>query len=151
MPFTEEVITNQVALIERGIAGVKQSYGFAQNPDNVVGQMPCVLHYIPSYKSVPRAMHNVWANIINLTSILAVTARQQQGGRLRFLENAAIPFGGLWRQAFQDNTNLTNLLAATGSAKCWLNGGNYGSGGQLLTIGGVDCVGYIFTFSFTNA
>lgn len=149
--FTEEVIINQVALIERGITGVKQSFDFAKNPDNVVGQMPCVLHYIPSFKSQPRALHNVWQNQISLTSILAVTSRQNQGGRLKYLENAAIPFGGLWRQAFQDSTNITNLLSATGSVKCWLTAGNYGAGGQLLTIGGVDAVGYIFQFVFVNA
>jgi len=151
MGFSESTIINQVAAIESGIAGIKQSYGFAQNPDNVVGQMPCVLHYIPSVKITPRALHNVWANNLSLTSIICVMARQQQGGRLRYLENAVMPYMAAWRVAFQDNTNLTNLLASTGSVKCWLTNLSYGAGGQLLNVGGTELIGIIASFIFTSA
>ena len=151
MSFLEQDIIEQVALIERSIPGIKQSYGYSQNPDNIVGLMPCVLHYIPSVKITPRALHNIWANQVNLTSIVTVTSRQVQGGRLKYLENAAIPYMQAWRTAFQDNTNLTNLLAATGSVKCFLTNLSYGAGGQLLTVGGIETIGVIASFVFLNA
>ncbi len=151
MPFTESDLINNIAAVENTIPGVKQSYGFAQNPDNITGLYPCVIHYIPNFKSQPRALHNVWANTINLTSILFVTPRQLQGGRLKFVENAAIPFGGLWRTKFQTDSVISSLLASTGSVKCWITDANYGNGGALLQYGGQDFCGWIFRFQCINA
>ncbi len=151
MAFVEQDLINAIAAIERSIPGVKDSYDFAKNPDNIVGRTPCVVHYIPNYKTQPRAMHNVWATTINLTSLVFVQPRQLQGGRLQFIENATIPFGGLWRTTFQTDSVINGLLATTGSVKCWITDAAYGSGGALLQYAGTDYSGWIVRFVATNS
>lgn len=143
---------NNLALIEAGISGVKNAFGFAQNPDVLnTSMLPCVLHFPPMFRSKPRAMHNLWDNQITIMSIAFVAPRQQQGGRLKFLENSVMQYLPLWRQAFQDDNNLKQLLSNTASIRCWLNQGNYGSGGNFLTFGGTEFLGAYFQFVFQSA
>jgi len=50
MALSDETIVNQIAQYERSITGVKNSYGFAQNPDVLsVAQLPACVHYAPSF------------------------------------------------------------------------------------------------------
>ena len=143
---------NSIAAQEAAIAGVKASYGFAQNPDSItIGMLPCVLHYPPLFTSEPRAFHNVWKNVITVTSILFVTTRQGAGGKLRFIENAALPFGQLWRIRFQTDSVVSGLLSSVGAVKCFLEEGRYGVGGENLTFGDTEFVGWNFLFRAINA
>lgn len=150
MPFSEENAVNLIAAQERAIAGIKDSFGYAKNPD-VLQTWPAVLHYIPTFTSEPRAHHNAWTNTITLQSILCVAPRQTSGGKLKFLENAAIPFGEKWRSKFQDDTVITNLLSQMGAVKFFLTGATYGAGGPLLTVADVEFIGWIASFSIVNS
>ena len=151
MALSEATIINQIALYERSISGVKNSYDFAKNPDNLTSAMlPAVLHYIPNFTAKPLAHFNVWDNVINARSILCVAPRQSQGGRLTYLENDAMPYLGKWREKFQDSTVITSILAATGTRICWLDSGNYGAGG-ILTVGSIEFIGAVFSFTFKTA
>lgn len=150
--FRDENIINQIATYERSIAGVRNSYGYSQNPDNLLPAMlPAVMHYVPSFTSQPRAHHNLWRNAINVSSIIFVAPRQGQGGRLKYLENEAIPFMDKWRTKFQEHDVIANLLSTTGSVKAWITGGTYGAGGLLLSAGGVDFIGAVMSWRFENA
>lgn len=152
MAFLEADIINQVAAQERGIAGVKNSYNFATNPDVLQNAMlPAVIHYSPNFTTELRAHHNAWANTINVTSILCVAPREGQGAKLKFLENDAIPYGQKWRTQFQLNSVITTLLTNTASVKAFLTSGAYGAGGALLTVGGIEYIGWIFSFGFVNS
>jgi len=152
MAFNEVDMINAIAAQEAAIIGVKASYGFAQNPDSItIGMLPCVLHYPPLFTSEPRAFHNVWKNVITVTSILFVTTRQGAGGKLRFIENAAMPFGQLWRARFQTDSVVSGLLASVSAVTCFLKEGRYGVGGQDLNFGGEDFVGWTFSFQAINA
>ena len=145
----EVTIINQIALNERAIAGVKNSYDFAQNPDSISqAQLPCVLHYIPNFGQSLAAHHNVWKVELEVKSILCVAPREGQSGKLKFLENSAFPFGYKWREKFQDHDVITSLLAAVPSAKFFLKGGEYGAGGTLLTVNATEFIGYVFSFEF---
>jgi len=150
MPFDEVTMIDLIAAQESSIIGIKQSYGFAQNPD-AINVLPCVLHYPPVFTSGPRAFHNVWANTITVNSVLFVTTRQGAGGKLRFIENAAMPFGYLWRTKFQTDSVISGLLSSLGAVKCFLEEGRYGMGGEDLTFGDTSFVGWRFTFKATNA
>ena len=151
MPFHEAAAINAIATQEASIDGVKASFGYAQNPDSLNNVLPCVVHFIPSFTSTPRAFHNLWANSLVFQSVLFVMPRDAGGGKLRYIENAAIPFGQKWRDKFQDDTVITNLLSALAGVKVFLTGGVYGAGGPLLTFGGIEHVGYIFSFECVNA
>ena len=150
MPFDERTIINTIAQYERGIDGVKESYSFAQNPDRI-NVLPCVLHYSPSFESDPRAHHNVWRNEIVVRSLLYVLPRQSAGGKLSFLENAAIPFGYKWRAQFQTDSVVSAILSAAGAVRGFLKSGTYGAGGEELTHGDIEMVGWVFSWQFINA
>jgi len=150
MAFTEENALNLIAAQERSIAGVKNSYDYAQNPD-VITEYPCVIHYIPRFTATPLAHYNVWNNELNFTSILYVLPRQAQGGKLKFVENEVIPFGAKWRSKFQDSTVITNLLSQMGAKEFFLQSGDYGVGGALLQYNGVEFSGWVFQWTITSA
>ena len=148
----ETLLVNQIATYERSIAGVKNSFSYAQNPDSLPNAaLPAVIHYCPSFTAEPRAHFNVWSNKIVVKSILFVAPRQSQGGKIKYLENAAIPFGQLWRAKFQDSTVISALLSATGGVKVFLESGEYGVGGNLLTFADVPFIGFVFSFSAQSA
>ena len=152
MPFTEEVAINQIAIYEREIDGIANSYDYAKNPDSLTSAMlPAVIHYVPSFTVEPRAHYNVWANSIALTSILFVLPRESVGGKLKFLENEAIPFGAKWRAKFQDDTVIKALLSNMGAVKFFLKSGAYGAGGTLLNYSSTDFVGWVFNWDIVNA
>ncbi len=152
MAFNEVDMINAIAAQEAAIAGIKSSFGFAQNPDAItIGMLPCVLHYPPIFTSEPRAFHNVWKNSITVTSILFVTTRQGAGGKLRFVENAAIPFGQLWRARFQTDSVISGLLSSVSAVKCFLEEGRYGVGGNDLTFGDTEFIGWTFKFTAINS
>ena len=150
--LAEETITNQLASLERSIAGVKNSYSYSQNPDALsTAMLPAVIHYIPSFESNLKAHHNVWNNQFVVRSILFVASRQSSGGQLKFLENQAIPFGAKWRDKFQADANLTTLFAnLPGTVKVYLKSGNYGAGGDLLTYASVEFLGWYFDFDVSE-
>ena len=150
--LNEEAVINYIAAQERSISGVRNSYDYAKNPDNLTAQMaPAVIHYIPNFQMKPLAHHNVWDEVLKPVSILFVKPRQSASGKLAYLENEAIPFSYKWRQKFQDHTVLSNALAGMGARKAWLESGAYGAGGTFLTYAGVEWIGWIFTFNVASA
>lgn len=150
--LTDEACINQVALYERAIAGVRNSYDFAKNPNSLIGQsLPAVVHFPSGFVSKPRAHHNLWENTLSITSVVFVAPRQAQGGNLAYIENDALPYADKWRTKFQDDTVLTAMLSATGSVKCFLTGGTYSVGAPLLSFAGTDYIGWVMTFQFVNA
>ena len=154
MPFNESTAINLIAAQEASISGIVASFGYAQNPDSLNNVLPAVIHFIPSFGSTPRAFPNVWANSMTFNSVLFVMPREAAGGKLRYIENAAIPFGQKWREKFQDSTVITNLLAQLGGVKVFLTGGQYGVGngnGNLLDFASVSYIGWIFSWDVVNA
>ena len=152
MPFDERNAINLIAAQERSIAGVANSYAYAENPDSLPNAvLPAVVHFIPSFTSTPRAFHNVWENSMVFQSVLFVMPRESAGGKLRYIENAAIPFGQKWRDKFQDSTVIANLLSGLAGVKVFLTGGTYGVGGQLLEFGGISYIGWVITFECVSA
>ena len=152
--FREENAINLIATQEASISGVVQSFPYAQNPDSLNNILPCVLHYVPSFTAPPRAFHNVWANTLALTSVLFVMPRDAAGGKLRYIENAAIPFGEKWRTKFQDDTVITNLLSSMAAVKFFLSGGIYTvgtGGGGPLDFGGIPYLGWLFSWEVVSA
>jgi hypothetical protein len=152
MAFNESTIIDQIASHERSIVGIRNSYGFSQNPDVLtLAMLPAVIHYSPSTTATPRAHHNVWANTLRIKSILLAIPRQGAGGKLKFLEGATVPYAQLWRDKFQTDAVITDILASTGSIKCWWAGGAYGAGGLYLEYAGTPYCGWVFDFNFVSA
>lgn len=148
---SDESIINQIASYERSIVGIRNSFNFGQNPDTLnPGQLPAVIHYVPAFSTSERAFHNVWKTELTVKSLLMVTPRQGQGGILRYLENAALPFGYLWRDKFQNDTVINAMLSATGAVKLFLASGKYGAGGELM-YGATEYLGFVFEFTYLNA
>lgn len=149
--FREENAINLIAAQERSIQGINSSFPYAENPDALqTGMLPAVVHFIPSFTSTPRAFHNVWANTLVFNSVLFVIPRDAGGGKLRYIENAAIPFGQKWRDKFQDDTVITNLLSSLAGVKVFLTGGTYGVG-PLLDFAGISFIGWVFSWEVVNA
>lgn len=148
--LTESQIIDKIAEIEGGIAGIKNSYSAYANPDILsTAQLPCVLHYPPSFTSEPGGHYNRWTNTISIVSILLVLPRQDKGGKLKYLENAAMPFLSLWRTKFQDASIIKQLLAlGSSTAKGFLVSGEYGAGGNLLTHNSIEYIGCVFRYEF---
>ena len=152
MAFSEQSAIDQIATYERAIDGIRNSYGFARNPDRLNNSdLPAVLHFSPGFTASVRGHFNLWDNVINVTSILCVSPREAQGGKLRYLENEAVVYGGKWRSKFQDQDVVKALLGQLGATGAFLTGGNYGAGGALLNVGGIDYIGWIFNFQIENA
>jgi hypothetical protein len=151
MELLQEGITNQIAAYERSITGVKHSFDFAKNPDVIQPAMlPCVLHYMPSFDNEPLAHFNVWRADWVYRSILFVKPQTAQGGALKFLENEAIPFGHLWLQKFTEENVIRTLFTTGGggTVRAYLENGQYGAGGPLLTFADIPYIGWIFSFGF---
>lgn len=152
MPLNEETIVDQIASQERAIAGIRNSYGFADNPEVIQhASLPAVVHYIPSFDMSPRGHYNAWNDVVTVRSLLLVSPREDKGGKLKFLENDAIPYGRKWRDRFQIDTVIRDLLATTSATKAFLASGEYGAGGRELTYNGVEFIGWVFTFVFQSA
>ena len=151
MPFNEKEAIDRIAAQERSIQGIANSYPYAENPDSLNNALPAVIHFIPSFTSTQRGFHNLWANTLVFNSVIFVIPRDAGGGKLRYIENAAIPFGQKWRDKFQDDTVITNLLSGLAGVKVFLTGGQYGAGGNLLTYAATEYCGWIMTWEIVNA
>ena len=156
MALSDETIVNQIAQYERSITGVKNSYGFAQNPDVLsVAQLPACVHYAPSFGFNLKYHHLGFKTIVTLQSVLFVMPRAAKAGKLAYLENAAIPFGGLWRTKFSDATVINAIASATGAIRLFLESGEYGAGSgdgsSPLDFGDTGYVGWRFQFLFTDS
>lgn len=148
--MVEQTIINNLAAQIRSIAGVKNAYDFAQNPDNLTSAMlPALLMYPSEFTSETKGHRNLWRNEIVIRGILYVADRQSRGGSLKFLENAAMPFGFLFRQRFQTASVIEGLLGTdTGVTEAFLRSGNYGAGGALLTHNSKEYIGWVFNWRF---
>lgn len=150
--LNEETLINKIAEYERSIPGVKNSYGYSQNPDNIVNaSLPAVLHYIPEFISERKASFNVWKNELVILSLVFVMPREAQGGKLKFVENAAIPFGRKWRDKFQEEATIRGILGSQGAQIGFLEGGRYGVGGfdtntPELMYGETAYIGWVMRF-----
>jgi hypothetical protein len=147
---SEENVINKIADIEGTISGVRNSFRYAENPTSLNNaQLPAVMHFQPQFESRLFAHHNLHRNEFTINSILYVAARQMSGGKLKFLENQAIPFLAKWRVAFQTSSNINSLLNL-GLHKAYNFTGQYGAGGTLLTHNDIEYIGCIFTFNFVE-
>jgi hypothetical protein len=147
--LTEAQIVNAIAKHERSIDGIQNSFPYAENPDAIMGKLPCVIHYSPGFTSETRAHHNVWTNTVQMRSVLFVAERASKGGALKYLENDALRYGYLWRHKFQTEDVISDLFASTSNTvRVFLQSGEYGAGGQFLTFAGVPYIGWVFNWSF---
>ena len=98
--------------------------------------------------------HNLgFKTTLSVRSILLVVPRETKAGQLKFLENSVIPFGQKWRAKFSDSAVVNAIASATGGIKVWLAKGTYGAGDNdnLLSFGGINFLGYIFEFVWTDS
>lgn len=147
----EQALINTLANEFREISGIKNAYNFAENPDTLSeSQLPAVLFVPTSFNSSLFAHHNHHKNEIVITAPLFVTPRESSGGKLKFIENAAMPFLGKIREKFQTEATINNLFAVGNLTKVYAFSGTYGVGGNFLTFNGVPYIGIITTFNFTE-
>ena len=146
----EQDIIDRLATDFAAIDGINKTYGFAQNPDTLTNaQLPAVVFVPTAFSSDLYAHHNFHKNDIEITAIIFVTARQTAGGSLKFIENRAMPFLGKVRTKFQTEAVIKALLAM-GLTKAYTFSGTYGSGGQFLTFNGIEYIGVVVKFTFTE-
>ena len=144
----EENIINKLATHWGAIEGIKNAYGFARNPDNIPsGDVPCVLTYPMQSDYDLAAHHNVWKNIVRMRSSLYVVPRLAKGGKLKFVENAALVFPQRIREKFQSDTVIRDFLSL-GLQRADLKSIQYGAGGLYLTHMDIEYVGFIVDFDF---
>lgn len=144
----EQTIINILADEFRNVSGIKNAYDFAENPDTLSNsQLPAVLFFPAQFITQQKAHHNVYQNEFEVAGILFVATRLDMGGRLKYLENAAMPFMYKVRQHFQTASVITRLLAL-GLTQATIASGIYGAGGPLLTHNGVEYIGIIFRWTF---
>lgn len=144
----EQTLINQLATEFESIDGITTTFGFAQNPDVLSNaQLPAVVFVPVGFDSSHRIHHNVHHNEIEVAGILFVSPREAQGGRLKFLENEAMPFLFKVRSQFQQAAVITRLLNL-GLTQANLLSGRYGAGGPLLTYAGIEYIGIIFRWNF---
>ena len=149
--ITEQRLIDKVASHEQAIDGVKRSYGFAKNPDTISqAVLPCVIHYQPRFTSDLFAHHNVHRNVYTMQSIMFVNPRESMGGKLRYIENSAIPFLYKWRLKFQSDSVIRDILGI-GLQRAYNFTGEYGAGGTLLSYNGTEYIGAVFTFEFSES
>jgi hypothetical protein len=156
MASTEERVINEIARHERSISGIESAYNFAKNPDDISGGMlPCVLHYTPRFTSEPRMHHNVWRNRQTLSSLLFVAPRESRLGKMKYLENAAMPFGDKWRTKFQTESVIKAIFAEVGGVRVFLTNGRYvvggTPGGAEMMFNNIPFIGWVFQFEFSDA
>ena len=148
---SEQGIINQMATEFAAIDGIKNAFGFADNPDTLTNsQLPAVLFFPASFESQLRAHHNRNRNIFEIVAVVFVAPRQDRGGNLKFLENAAMPFLGKVRTRFQTDAVIQRLLQTGNMTSVNTFTGTYGVGGQLLTHNGVEYIGCIFRWNLVE-
>jgi hypothetical protein len=144
----EQTLINELATEFAAIDGIKVTFGFAQNPDALKrAQLPAVILFPESFTSAPKAHHNLHRNELNITGMLFVAERMSSGGKLKFLENAALPFMYKVRWHFQQHAVIQNLLSL-GLTQAMIVSGEYGAGGPYLTYADVPYIGIVFRWTF---
>ena len=145
----EENLINQLASEFRQISGIKNAYSFAENPDTLSdAQLPAVLFVPTIFDSALFAHHGINKNEIEITAALLVIPRESMGGRLKFIENAAIPFLPAIRSHFQQESVIKNLFSVGNLTSVTSFTGSYGVGGLFLTHNGVAYVGCVLKWNF---
>jgi hypothetical protein len=143
----EQRIIDKLATHCRTIDGIRNAYGFAQNPDSIgTGVIPAVVFYPSEGTQDTKAHPNRWENVINITGLLFVAQRMSQGGTLKYLENAVLPFPGKFREKFQERAVMEDLLSL-GAQRAVFGSWNYGAGG-LLNWQGIDYTGLVLQWEF---
>lgn len=145
----EERIIDKLAIHVGAITGIKNAYGFAKNPDSMpIATLPAMVFYPSQGQQDLKAHPNRWINTIYITGLLFVAPRMAQGGTLKYLENAVLPFPGRFREKFQTYDVYKDLLSLgvqTAKFVRW----DYGAG-ELLHYMGVDYIGLICQWEFTG-
>jgi len=148
---TEENLINRMATEFASISGIKNAYGFANNPDTLNNsQLPAVVFFPASFDAEIKANYNRHRNEFEFVAVLFVAPRQDRGGSLKFLENAALPFLGKVRSHFQTAAVITRLFQIGNMTIVTSFTGTYGAGGQLLTYNGVEYIGCIFRWTLVE-
>lgn len=148
---SEEAIINRMATEFASIDGIKNAFGFADNPDNLVNsQLPAVVFFPATFQSELKGHHNLNRNEFEFVAIVFVAARQDRGGTLKFLENAALPFLGKVRRHFQQEAVIRRMFNTGQMTSVNTFNGTYGVGGQLLTYNGVEYIGCIFRWTLVE-
>lgn len=144
---TETGIINSIASYERAIVGVKNSYDAYANPDSLPnGSLPAVMHYPEIFNSTQVGHHGIYRNELFIVSLLFVSPRQLMGGKLKFLENEAMPFLAKWREQFQTSSVIRAILSSNPAVqKFELVEGRYVAGG-LLTFNDTEYIGAILRY-----
>ena len=147
----EEDLIDTLASEFRQISGIKNAYNFAENPDTLTdSQLPAVLFVPTSFDSELFAHHGRYKNEILITAVLFVTPRQSSGGKLKFIENAAMPFLSKVREHMQSEASILNRFSVGSLTKVTSFTGAYGAGGNFLIHDGIPYIGVVFQFSFTE-
>lgn len=148
--LSEQAVINKLAGHAESISGIRKSYAFGQNPDSLKpAELPAIMFYPSEFTSSPKGHYNFWNTSIEVVGVLFVAERQSRGGTLKFLENAAMPFGLLFRTKFQTASVISDILGVTsGVTVGWLESGRYGAGGPQLTMNNIPYIGWIFTWRF---
>lgn len=147
---TEQRLINRLSEDFLTIDGIARAYSFANNPDTLSeSQLPAVLFVPTAFTSEAKAHFNFSKNEIEVTAIVFVAPRQSAGGRLKYLENRAIPLLGKIRTKFQTESVIRALLAL-GLVNATTFTGTYGAGGPLLTHNGIEYIGCIIRWTFVE-
>ena len=146
---TEEQIINKLAVHCRTIDGVKNAYGFAQNPDQLpTGIIPAIIFYPAEGEQERKAHYNRWTNTYNISGFLFVVQRMGLGGTLKYIENAALPFPQRFRAKFQTASVYEDFLSL-GLQVADFTRYQYGADQRLL-YQDIQYVGYIFQWIFKS-
>ena len=147
----EQNLIDKLATEASAISGIGSVFGFAQNPDDLSNaKLPALLFVPTNFSTTLGAHHNRRKNTYDITGVLFVASRQSAGGKLKFLENRAMPFLGKFRERFADEQVTKNLFNVGSLTKAYDLTGAYGAGGPLLTHNGIEHIGIVFKFSFTE-
>ena len=145
----EQAVIDKLAGYFQEIDGIKRAYPFAQNPDTLSDAQLAAALFVPTaFSSEPKAHFNFWNNDIEVTVPIFVAPRQSAGGRLKFIENRAIPLLGKIRTKFETAAVVRDLLSLGFTRYTFT--GTYGAGGTLLTHNGVEYIGCIIRFVFVE-
>lgn len=143
MSLSEINVINTIATQERTILGIVNSFTGTQNPDGEPN-VPAVLHISSDFSCKPSAHHNRWRNIATIKSFLLVAPRKLTGGKLKYLEQATVPFGEKWRRKFQDISVIESILGnIPNSVVFQLSDGKYRPD---IEHAGITWFGWEFTF-----
>jgi hypothetical protein len=147
----ETRIINRLATEFAAVDGIRNAYGFADNPDSLNRtQLPAVVFIPARFVSGPKAHPKLFKNEFEIVAVVLVAERESMGGRLKYLENAALPFLGKVRKHFQNSAVVDRLFRTGNFTNVMQFEGTYGAGGNLLTYNGIEYIGCIFTWNLVE-